>query len=72
MCSDRLAEIATARSRHALHNWRGSGAIFDAGLAQRPAPQPTDFSNISCSALLRSISMMRSTPPAPITTGTPT
>src|SRR5690606_17591642 len=40
--------------------------------SQRPCTDSTDLSNIFCSALFSSISMTRSTPPAPITTGTPT
>ncbi len=40
--------------------------------SHNPFTASTDLSNIFCSALFRSISMTRYTPPAPITTGTPT
>ena len=48
-----------------------SGAIF-LQASTRPFTAPADFSNISRSAPVSSISTMRSTPFAPITTGTPT
>ena len=55
-------------------SWRD---YFSAGAmlmqaSQRPATAPTDFWKASSSLLLNSTSMMRSTPPAPMTVGTPT
>ena len=59
------------RSAAGITSMARCGAILTQA-SLRPCTAATELSNIFCSLLLRSISMMRSTPPAPITTGTPT
>src|SRR5688572_1480931 len=77
-CAERLQELLALIFMD-VHGWRSLwpyflarfGAIFTHA-SQSVCTASTDFSNIFCSALLRSISMTRSMPPAPITVGTPT
>ena len=55
-----------ATNAHASAGWMRVHA------SQRARTASTDLSNIALSLRSRSISMIRSTPPAPMTTGTPT
>ena len=48
------------------------GEVLRSLAEQHPATESQLFSKAACSSALSLISTMRSTPPAPITTGTPT
>ena len=67
-------EDANARLRRAFRakHQAASAGLIALQASIRPWTAATDFSNIAFSASSNEISMIRSTPFAPITTGTPT
>lgn len=64
--ASRAEPLARRRSDHA------SDASMPLQAASRPRTAATDLSNITCSSVFSEMSMIFSTPPAPITVGTPT
>jgi len=72
LCS-RIPDAAPGNGKvgPSVHHLPRSGAIF-LQASTRPSTAAADFSNMPRSAPLSSISTMRSTPLAPMTTGTPT
>ena len=74
-------QIAANESRQLYSRFAGSplrgltlrrGGLIPLQASTRPRTDATDFSNIAFSSAENAISTMRSTPPAPITIGTPT